>query len=68
MRETAGGAVEITVTGEVDDRLEAAIYDATGEADRRGIAEAIEQYRATTKPRSSSCATGRAVRGAASRL
>ena len=53
VRETAGGAVEITVTGDVDDRLEAAIYDATGEAERQGIAEAIEQYRATTKPRSS---------------
>ena len=58
VRETAGGAVEITVTGDVDDRLEAAIYDATGEAERRGIAEAIEQYRATTKPCSSPAQRG----------
>ena len=58
VREAAGGAVEITVTGDVDDRLEAAIYDATGEAERRGIAEAIEQYRATTKPCSSPAQRG----------
>ena len=58
VREAAGGAVEITVTGDVDDRLDAAIYDATGEADHQGIAEAIEQYRATTKPRSSPAQRG----------
>ena len=55
---TADGAVEITVTGPVDERLETALYDAAGEADRSGIAEAIERYRATTGTRLSPAQRG----------
>ena len=55
---TADGAVEIAVTGPVDERLEAALYDVAGEADRSGIAEEIERYRATTDMRRSPAQRG----------
>ena len=51
VREAGGGRVEITVAGWVDDELEEAICDALPETERRGVVEAVEEYRARERDR-----------------
>ena len=57
-RETEDSRVEIAVTGWVSGGLEKAIYEFLPEAERKGVAEAIEKYRTEIRDRVSPAERG----------